>query len=347
MMRYSFALFLLLPTPACAQKSEPSSPQEPLAKEYSPARAAGYLDDVAVKWLKKHNCGSCHTTYAYMLARALKEHPSAAEREVRAFFEKRAANWDTAKPRWDTEVVATASALAFHDAQTTGKLHPVTRQALDRMWSLQRPDGAWNWLKLNLRPMEYDDYFGATYAAIGIGHAPDDYAQTDLAKKGLEKLRGYFRTHKAPDLHHRTMLLWAATRLDGLMSAEEREATIRDLFAVQRPDGGWNLPSLGSWKRHDNTPNSPDGPSDGYGTGLAVYVLRQAGVPASDARLQKAAAWLVAHQLESGRWFTRSLNDDNHGHYITHAGTALAVMALNACPPADQPAAAAGARDGR
>jgi squalene-hopene/tetraprenyl-beta-curcumene cyclase len=332
---FAFLVVLLVPAPAGAQQVTPSSPKEPFAKEYSPANAAAYLDGVAVKWLQKHNCGSCHTTYAYLLARpSLKDHPSDAEREVRAFFEKRAANWDTAKPRWDTEVVATASALAFHDARTTGKLHPLTRKALDRMWSLQRPDGAWNWLKLNLRPMEYDDYFGATYAAIGVGHAPDGYAQTDLAKKGLEKLREYFRTHKAPDLHHRTMLLWASTKLDGLMSSEERTATVKDLFGVQRPDGGWNLPSLGTWKRHDKTPNSPDGPSDGYGTGLAVYVLRQAGVPAADERLQRAVAWLTAHQRESGGWFTRSLNDDDHGHYISHAGSALAVLALDACPPA-------------
>ncbi len=32
----------------------------------------------------------------------------------------------------------------------------------------------------------------------------------------------------------------------------------------------------------------------------------------------------------SGRWYTRSLYRDNH-HFITHAGTAMAVMALEAC----------------
>ena len=31
---------------------------------------------------------------------------------------------------------------------------------------------------------------------------------------------------------------------------------------------------------------------------------------------------------ESGRWFTRSLNRDNY-HFLTHAGTAFAVMALS------------------
>jgi hypothetical protein len=40
--------------------------------------------------------------------------------------------------------------------------------------------------------------------------------------------------------------------------------------------------------------------------------------------------WLKTHQRESGRWFTRSLNQDNM-HDITHAGRAMAVMALAAC----------------
>lgn len=67
--------------------------------------------------------------------------------------------------------------------------------------------------------------------------------------------------------------------------------------------------------------------SDGYGTGFAVYILRQADVPANDPRIGKGIGWLKANQHESGRWFTRSLHQDSK-HYITHAGTAFAVMAI-------------------
>ena len=70
--------------------------------------------------------------------------------------------------------------------------------------------------------------------------------------------------------------------------------------------------------------------SDGYATGFVVYVLRRAGVPTDDARLRKAVAWLKANQRRSGRWFTRSANRDGK-HYISHAGTAFAVMALAEC----------------
>jgi squalene-hopene/tetraprenyl-beta-curcumene cyclase len=90
------------------------------------------------------------------------------------------------------------------------------------------------------------------------------------------------------------------------------------------------LPSLGPWKRHDGSPNDPTAPSDGYGTGFVVFVLRQAGVPAADPAVARGVAWLEANQRESGRWFTRSLSTDN-AHYISNAGTAFAVMAIKAC----------------
>jgi squalene-hopene/tetraprenyl-beta-curcumene cyclase len=224
--------------------------------------------------------------------------------------------------------------MAINDAATTGRLHPMTRRALDRTWVVQKPDGGFDWLKCGWPPHEHDDYFGAIVAALGAGHAPDGYAQTRAAQAGLKRLRSYFEENPPPDLHHATMLLWASTRLDGLMPADRRRATIDRLRALQRLDGGWNLPSLGSWKRRDGKPNDPDASSDGYATGLVVFVLRQAGVAADDPAIRRGVAWLRANQRASGRWFTRSLNNDKH-HYITNAGTAYAVLALQACGAAD------------
>src|SRR5438477_265571 len=84
-------------------------------------------------------------------------------------------------------------------------------------WPLQQPNGAWSWLKCGWPPYEHDDYFGAVFAAIGVGHAPDGYAQAPQAQPGLAKLRRYLKDNPPPDLHHQTMLLWASTKLDGLM----------------------------------------------------------------------------------------------------------------------------------
>ena len=50
--------------------------------------------------------------------------------------------------------------------------------------------------------------------------------------------------------------------------------------------------------------------------------------------IRRGVAWLKVHQRVSGRWFTRSLNNDK-AHYITHAGTGFAALALRACGVAD------------
>jgi squalene-hopene/tetraprenyl-beta-curcumene cyclase len=113
------------------------------------------------------------------------------------------------------------------------------------------------------------------------------------------------------------------------MTQAEQQACIGELLSVQHADGGWGLASLGNWKRADGKPQDPD-TSDGYGTGFVAYVLRRAGLPADHPRIAAAVKWLKRNQRLSGRWFTRSLNKDNK-HFITHAGTAYAVMALAEC----------------
>jgi squalene-hopene/tetraprenyl-beta-curcumene cyclase len=318
-----------------AAQPSPNSATEPVAPVASMARAAAFLDEVSVNWTRQRQCGTCHTNYPYLMARpALKGGDAPAMVEVRRFFEDRVAHWDddgkAARPKWDAEVVATAAALAINDAATTGRLHPLTRKALDRTWTVQKPSGGFDWIKCDWPPYEHDDYFGAIVAALGAGHAPDGYARSPAAQAGVARLRAYFAENPPPDLHHATMLLWASTRLEGLVTAERRRSTIERLRALQQPDGGWCLPSLGAWKRHDGTPNDPRSPGDGYATGLAVFVLRQAGVPAADPAIRRGVAWLLSHQRASGRWFTRSVNTDKY-HYITHAGTAFAVLALRAC----------------
>jgi squalene-hopene/tetraprenyl-beta-curcumene cyclase len=317
-----------------AQEPGPNSAKEPLAGKLSLAKGAAFLDKTALNWTTSKKCGSCHTNVAYMVGRpALADLPDETMHKVRSFFEDRAANWDKegkAKPRWDAEVVTTAVALAFNDAQTTGKLHDLTRGALDRMWKLQKEDGSWHWLKCGWSPMEHDDYFGAVFAALGVGIAPGDYAKSPSSQVGLVKLRRYFKENPPPDLHHQALLLWASAKLDGLMSAEQKTATVDKLLALQRPDGGWSLPSLGVWKRRDNSANDPKAESDGYGTGLAIVVLRQAGLPKDNDRIRKGVAWLAANQRVSGRWFTRSLNNDKY-HYLTNTGTTYALLALRMC----------------
>jgi squalene-hopene/tetraprenyl-beta-curcumene cyclase len=327
------------------RKSESRSPDEPLAGSLSFARAERFLDGETLTWLEERKCASCHTGYPYLLARSgIPGVEAPAARRVRAFFEDRVVAWDCGGKgagylkgggslkvsEGVTEVVAVAATLALHDAQTTGKLHPLTRRALDRMWELQQRDGSWPWNKTGLAPMECDDAFGAIYAALGVGHAPDAYAGSDAAREGLVRLQRFLRKAPPPTLHHRTWLLWASVPLEGLMAPAERAQAIQALLDRQRDDGGWSLHSLGDWKRVGARAGDRPAESDGYATGLVLYVLRQAGIPAEQEAMRRGADWLKAHQRASGCWFTRSMCAGGH-HHITNAGTAFALMALRAC----------------
>jgi squalene-hopene/tetraprenyl-beta-curcumene cyclase len=327
-------------TPEAFPKPAATKADEPLAAAFSWKQGAEYLDRAAMTWVRERGCASCHTNYSFMMARPMLGNAKApALLWMRNFLEDRVAGWDAGKPGAGlpdeedeavTEIVATAATLAFHDAQSTGKLHARTRQALDRMWTVQRKDGSWNWNKHQLPPQELDEYFGVVFAALGVGMAPEDYARGESAKEGVGRLKDYLKQNPPPNLHHKTWLLWAALKLDGLMTAVEREKTVKELLALQRKDGGWNLPSLADWKRLDGTPNDKDGPGDGYATGLAIYVLRQTGMAVKEEPIRRGVDWLKSNQRASGRWFTRSLNADR-AHYITNAGTAYALMAIKAC----------------
>jgi squalene-hopene/tetraprenyl-beta-curcumene cyclase len=213
---------------------------------------------------------------------------------------------------------------------TTGKLDPATKAALDKVWTVQQPDGSWKWPDCSWPPLEHDQFYSVAYVAVAVAMAPDNYRETRAAKAGLEKIRGYLKANPTTELHHKATLLWASTKIDGLLSDQEKQATVAELRKLQLPDGGWNLPALGPYPmRRGNIPNPMD-VSDGYATGFVTFVLRQTGVPANDPALLKSVEWLKKNQRESGRWFTQSPGGSK-AQYVTNVGTAFAVLALDAC----------------
>lgn len=309
---------------------KPNSADESIAHEFSVDKAARFLDSASLQWQKQRKCFTCHTNFAYLYARGYQEDESVAHAEVREFADQLVnKRWKEKGPRWDAEVVAAAAALSFNDRMTSGKLHETTRIALDRMWTLQRADGGWDWLKCDWPPMEIDDHYGATLAAVAVGVAPDNYRDTTAANDGMGLLRDYLQKNPPQYLHHSAMLLWANALHKDLMSPEEQQECIDRLVKLQHADGGWCFATLGDWKREDGTSQDVES-SDGYGTGFVVFVLRQAGMAADDPRIRRGVEWLKKNQRESGRWFTRSLYNDKH-HFISHAGTAFAFMALGEC----------------
>ena len=344
---YCFLAFLLSGSLVSAQesavltlKNAPSVKSivgdEPMREGFSAEQAARYLDTASLNWVKTRKCATCHTNMSYLMARPALSSALKDSGEVREFFESYyLQRWQKGEkaPRPVYSPVVVGTALAFNDAQTTGELSDTTRKTLDMMWTTQREDGGWQWPKCGWAPMEIDDHYGVTLAALAVGIAPGDYRETEAAKGGMTKIREYLKTNPAPSLHHRIMVAWASLRVDGLMQESERKDVLQELLSKQLADGGWATPALlVDWKtfnRKDGKPHDVN-TSDAYGTGLAIIIAREMGIPAKDERLQKGISWLKSNQRESGKWFSRSPSMDSR-HYFTNFGCAFAVLALQSC----------------
>ncbi len=318
------------------EELESISPDEPLASSYSAENAARYLDRTSLTWQKKKKCATCHTNMPYMMARPALSTVLKDSGEVRSFFE------DYRKVRWakkgPTEKqgfwpIVVGTGLTFNDVGAAGELSDVAREVLDIMWTVQREDGGWRWPHCDYAPMEIDDHFGVTLAALTVGVAPDGYSETPAAKAGLEKLRTYLKNNPPKSLHHRAMLAWSSIRITGIATPEERKKTLSELLELQLPDGGWSTSGfLTDWKglERENGEALETKTSDAYGTGLVLIIARELGVTADDPRLQKGVHWILSNQRESGKWFTRSPVNDAR-NLISNTGSAYAILALQAC----------------
>lgn len=345
-----------------AQVAPPAAAvDEPLISKFSLESAAHSLDSIALNWQRTNQCAACHTLPPYLMARPYLNSFSPEPPDVRQFFERIVEERlegepDLPKDGISAIIIQTAAGLAFHDRATTGKLHPSTKKQLDRMWAMQRDDGSWEWPFRDTPPIKSDEHYGVVFAAVAAGVAPENYSNSAAAVKGLAGIRKFLAAHPPYSLHQKAMLLWAETYVEGLISATDAARFIEELTDAQRPDGGWSLGSL------TENPSDPDRQtdeggklraaeghghdflvyvgqdtayksslvSDGYATGLTVYILRQVGIPSDDDRIRRGVAWIKEHQRASGRWFTPSQSWSTQ-HFISNAGTAYCVLALQAC----------------
>ena len=307
---------------------------EPIADIFSPEKAARYLDTASLHWQKSRNCAACHVNMGYMYARPALSSFLKDSGEVRSFFEEYVTRrWKKKLPRDVQEIVVVASGLTFNDLQITGRLHPVTREALGVMWELQRDDGGWNWRNDGYPPTEYDEHYGVTLAALITGIAPNGYIETNEARRGLEGIRRFLKNNPPLSLHHRAMIAWASCYVGDLMNDQGRTKTLNELLALQRPDGGWSTPGLlADWeglKRKDGNPHDTK-TSDAYATGFTIIVAREMGMAGEDPRLIRGINWILNNQRVSGKWFCRSPAIDSR-HYFSNFGSAFAVLALQSC----------------
>jgi squalene-hopene/tetraprenyl-beta-curcumene cyclase len=375
---------LLGTTAACSHSAAKISNSN--SNSWNPKAAAAYLDYREGWWMewtasaRDHGtfCISCHTNLPYTLARPVlrtalgeRDAPDNERRlienvvkrvrlgkSVGAYYEDKGYGHRAGESR-GTESVLNALVLASHDAQS-GRLSDDTRAAFENIWALQQTSGTWLWLQFDQEPWEADDsdFYGATLAAMAVGIAPDNYAETRAIQDNLKRLREYVSRESAnQSTINRIFLLWASAKLPGLISPEQRKVIIDEVLARQQADGGWRLASI-SWKwkrwtlksavnmwlREDGTPM--DGKSDGLATSLATLALQEAGVSRDDVQLQRGLAWLLNNQnTVDGFWPAASVNKRRHrssdtGRFMSDAATAFAVLSLTESQRAVKPSVA-------
>lgn len=320
-----------------------ASALEPILEQFSPKRAVTYMEDGALAWSRKRECIACHTNGTYFVTRpaltgTLGQPPSELRQFVIDEIEELRV-MESQKLRsgvYPTQVAYAAQGLAEWDAHVTGELSKETREALNLMIEIQDPEGAWSNVD-TWPPFESSRYQSATVGAMAMAVAPGWLAANgDL--EAVRKTREYLRT-RAPHDYGRLLLLWVSTRWPGLLEEEKQQELVEMIWRHQREDGGWSIRTFATpetWGRGNRAEklraedDFGNPASDGHQTGLCVVVLRLAGVPADDPRIQRALDWLLSNQRESGRWWTRSLNTDKF-HFITYSGTCYPLMALDSC----------------
>jgi len=150
-------------------------------------------------------------------------------------------------------------------------------------------------------------------------------AEAADTKARIERARSWLLATKAERTQERAFKLlglkWA--------KADRRaiDAAARELEALQRPDGGWSqLATL---------------PSDAYATGIALFALSEADVPAKQAPYQAGLKYLLTTQASDGTWHVKSRSlvfqpyfesgyPYEHDQWISGAAAAYATMAISA-----------------
>jgi ankyrin repeat protein len=171
-------------------------------------------------------------------------------------------------------------------------------------------------------PIEEGQIIGTAYAVAALQKYPPP-RHGDLARQ-FARARGWLLRAVPEDLNQRAHRLLGLTWAGA--SRDEVAPLVRELIAVQRPDGGFQpLPTLGS---------------DAYATALVLFALRESGgVQTGDAVFRAGADYLLRTQFDDGSWWVQSRTwplqphfDSGFPHgkdqWISAGATALAAIVL-------------------
>lgn len=178
--------------------------------------------------------------------------------------------------------VAARSLSALSEGQKQS-LKLVTEEIVNK----QQPDGSWEFFAtLRRPPINENQTTDAAWIIMALA-GDTGPAAPERQRSALAKARAWLTGARlSNNLQDKVFKVLLAAR-DG-KSRGEMEASINELFALQRADGGWS--------------QLADAPSDAYATGQTLYVLALAGYTVERPELKRGIDFLVATQKPDGSW---------------------------------------------
>lgn len=315
--------------------------------------ARQYLDDGANYWVREKNCVACHSTGVYMAERpALTSLLGKPSEEVLAqFIKSMPAKVGDPVLRdgvkyygASIQTVWRSSGLAAWDKHVTGTLSEHTDKALRQTLLCLADEGFVMTFPQVEIPYITTDFELTVQAARAIATAPGWLASVkdEDSLERIARMKSFLSKHEPISDYEHALKLQLAVLMPDVVSTAQREVSIAMLWRQQLSDGGWStrrMSDLLKWhvkmdpkvvEMIQSEPDAASPGSDPYMTAFAIVLLREAGVPATDERLQKGIAWLKQNQRVSGRWWMKSLFKDTY-HYSTYISTAQALRALALC----------------
>lgn len=314
--------------PALSQSPDLTVPPDDPVRQ-AITRSLPYLESAGVAWMNGKKCVSCHRvsflTWSFNEAARHGfdvDQPKLTE-WVQWSVEKSLTSPAEGKPV-DGEANADGLAqmiLAHHAARPVALEPQQSTEFVRLLLKTQLEDGSWKpagQLPSQKRPAAETAQVSTMWNVLALHSTGVDSAVDESCRRALSWLDGAVSETSAPVP---TSTEWYAVRLLLSCSDSERAEAIPELTeslrVLQKPDGGWG------WLT--------DHPSDALATGMALYALSTAGVPADDPALRSALQFLTTTQSEDGSWPVHGTKEKKKASVeetATYWGTAWATIGL-------------------
>jgi hypothetical protein len=264
----------------------------PAALKISARHALDLLEKTSPTFIQKGGCNSCHNQMLAAAAQSFAKSRGVATGSTIAQLPAEVSEAST--ERYIEYSIAGGGGVAalsfdlFARALADEPADARIRAEIRFVKGMQQPQGYWRGGG-SRPPLTFDDFTPTAYMIHALGtYAPATEA-TDTAER-IGRAREWLLNTAAAQTQER------AFRLLGLQwSHADRTAiagAIRDVQSLQREDGGWSQQAAM--------------PSDAYATGIALFALARAGVPASHASYAAGLKYLVRTQATDGTWHVRT-----------------------------------------